>query len=179
MECDARKTLAFEDADSAMMNPTFSIRPMQPGEETQVYELVMRVFDEYVAPDFPPEGVEEFLKFIQPDVLRHRSATDSIALLATLDDEVVGVIELRDLQHISLYFVDQAYMGQGIGRDLWRQALAICRRERPDLSHISVNASLYAVPVYERLGFRQWKPEQVVKGIRFVPMAFTLKQADE
>ena len=50
-------------------------------------------------------------------------------------------------------------------------ALAICRREKPDLVAITVNSSPYAVPIYERLGFRQTKPEQVVDGIRIVPMA--------
>jgi ribosomal protein S18 acetylase RimI-like enzyme len=151
---------------------------MQPGEETRVWELVSRVFDEFVAPDFPREGVEEFLKFIQPDALRERSGRDSFALLATLNDEMVGMIEIRDHDHISLYFVDQAHMGEGIGRELWCRALAICRRERPDLAQISVNSSLYAVSIYEKLGFRQTKPEQMVNGIRFVPMAVTLGEVD-
>lgn len=157
-----------------MTNTDLWFRLMQSGEETRVSDLVFRVFDEFVAPDFPPEGVEEFLRYIQPDVLRQRSATNHFALLAELGDEVVGVIELRDCEHISLYFVDRAHMGRGIGNELWRRALAICRRERPDLAEISVNSSLYAVPIYERLGFRQTKPEQMVNGIRFVPMVMEL-----
>lgn len=156
------------------MNSPIVIRRMQPGEETRVAELVLRVFDEFVAPDFPPEGVEEFRKFVQPDVLGWRLARNHFALLATREDELLGVIEIRDGEHISLYFVDPAHMGQGIGRELWRRALAVCLREKPGLARISVNSSLYAVPVYERLGFRQTKPEQVVNGIRVVPMAISL-----
>lgn len=160
------------------MYESVAFRSLQPGEETRVCELVGRVFDEFVAPDFPPEGIEEFLKFIQPDALRERLGTDSFALLATLDDEVVGVIEIRDHEHISLYFVDQAHMGEGIGRELWCRALAICCQEMPNLVQVSVNSSLYAVPIYEKLGFRQTKPEQVVNGIRFVPMAVTLEEIE-
>ena len=91
---------------------------MQPGEETQISHLVFGVFDEFVAPDFPPEGVEEFLRFIQPEVLRQRSAANHFALLAGLGDEVVGVIEFRDYEHVTLYFVDRTHMGLGIGREL-------------------------------------------------------------
>jgi GNAT superfamily N-acetyltransferase len=152
------------------MNETLSIRPMQPGEETQVCELVTRVFDATVAPDFVPEGIQEFLSFVQPDALQKRSRTGYMTLVATLGDEMVGVIQMKSYHHVSLYFVDQAHMREGIGKALWRRALAICRRERPDLTQITVNSSLYAVPIYEKLGFRQTKPEQVVNGIRFVPM---------
>jgi predicted GNAT family N-acyltransferase len=156
------------------MNTTLSIRLMQPGEETQVCELITQVFDELVAPDFSPEGVEEFLKYVQPDALRERSEANHFALVATLGKQIVGVIELRNHNHISLYFVDQAHLGMGIGKELWRRTLAICRRENPELPHISVNSSPYAVPIYEKLGFRQTKAEQVVHGIRFVPMAIEL-----
>jgi GNAT superfamily N-acetyltransferase len=147
---------------------------MQPGEETRVCDLITRVFNEFVAPDFPPEGIEEFLKFVQPDALRDRSRAGYLTLVATLGDEMVGVIQMKGRDHISLYFVDQAHMGEGIGRDLWRQALGQCRRERPDLAEITVNSSLYAVPIYEKLGFRQTEAEQVVNGIRFVPMVVEL-----
>jgi len=87
---------------------------MRPGEEVEVCELITRVFDEFIAPDFSPEGVDEFLKYIQPDALRERSETDHFTLVATLAEELVGVIEIRNHNHVSLYFVDQAHIGLGI-----------------------------------------------------------------
>ncbi len=148
---------------------------MRPGEETQVCELIARVFDEFIAPDFSPEGVDEFLKYIQPNALQERSETNHFALVAVLAEKLVGVIEIRNHNHVSLYFVDKAHIGEGIGKALWHQALAICRRDNAGLTHISVNSSPYAVPIYEKLGFQQTKAEQVVHGIRFVPMAVELK----
>jgi GNAT superfamily N-acetyltransferase len=130
------------------MNMTLSIRHFHPGEETQVCELVTRVFDELVAPGLVPEGVEEFLSYVQPDSLRERSQTGYMTLVATLGDEMVGVIQIKSHHHVSLYFVDQAHLGKGIGKELWWRALAICRRERPDLAEITVNSSLYAVPIF-------------------------------
>jgi hypothetical protein len=42
------------------------------------------------------------------------------------------------------------------------------------LAQVSVNSSPNAVPIYERLGFASWSPEQTVNGIRFVPMLLEL-----
>lgn len=160
------------------MNTTLSIRLVQPGEETQVCELITRVFDEFIAPNFSPEGVDEFLKYIQPNALRERSETDNFTLVATQGEEIVGVIEIRNHNHVSLYFVDQAHIGLGIGKSLWRWALGICRRDNPELTHISVNSSPYAAPIYEKFGFQQTKAEQGVHGIRFVPMVVELNRED-
>lgn len=157
------------------MTPALSIRKMRPGEETQVSELIARVFDEFVAPDFSPAGVDEFLKYIQPGALRERSETDHFTLVAMLAEMLVGVIEIRNHNHVSLYFVDEAHIGKGIGKALWHQALAVCRRDNAGLTHISVNSSSYAVPIYEKLGFEQTQAEQVVHGIRFVPMVIGLR----
>jgi len=116
-----------------MRVPVF-FRLVQPGEEDQVYELVLLAFDAFVAPDFPPEGVQEFLKYARPEALRQRwSGSEHFALLATQGEQVVGMIEIRNHDHVSMFFVAPAHMGQGIGRALWGRALANCRRERPDL----------------------------------------------
>ena len=84
------------------------------------------------------------------------------------------MIEVRDHDHISLFFVDAPFHQRGIGRELVHRALDICRRNRQDLQRIDVNSSPYAVPVYEKLGFRQAAPEQVKNGIRFIPMVLEL-----
>ena len=158
------------------MSQTFSFQLMQPGQEIRVCDLIIRVFEEWVAPDFSPNGVQEFLKYVQPDALRERSQANHFALVAAMGDAIVGVIEIRNHEHVSLFFVDQEHMGEGIGRELWRRALDICRRENPDVREISVNSSPYAVPIYEKLGFRQTEPERVVDGILFIPMAIELSR---
>ena len=40
---------------------------------------------------------------------------------------------------------------------------------------IDVNSSLWAVPAYEKLGFKQMGPQQELKGIHFVPMVKELE----
>jgi GNAT superfamily N-acetyltransferase len=144
--------------------------PMQPGQEAAVCELILRVFDQFVAPGCTAEGEAEFRRYVEPEALAERAQAGHLVLVAVAGDEIVGAIEMRGCEHLSLLFVDPRYHGRGIGRALWTQALERCRQLKPDLQRISVNSSTYAVPFYRALGFRPDGPEQVRDGIRFVPM---------
>ena len=48
-------------------------RPMRPGEEAVVVDLVLNVFSEFVAPRYSEEGVTEFKKFVTADALAKRA----------------------------------------------------------------------------------------------------------
>ncbi|MEW5958981.1 MAG: GNAT family N-acetyltransferase [Chloroflexota bacterium] len=156
-----------------MDNP-ITYRSMAPGEEEEVCALINRVFDEFIAPGYTPQGILEFRNYVQPEALLERCQTSSFVLVAMGRDKVVGMIELRDNNHLSLLFVDRQYQGRGISRELLHRALNLCRRARPDLTRLTVNSSPYAVPIYEKLGFEPVEPEKVVNGIRFIPMVLRL-----
>ena len=102
------------------MEGAVSYRFMKPGEEAAVCDLVYRVFNEYVAPDYTPEGVREFRRYVRPDQFLRRSWADHFTLVAVEDDEIVGMIEVRNYDHVSLFYVDQARLGTGSGRGLSR-----------------------------------------------------------
>lgn len=157
------------------MTETLQYRPMQMGEENDVCSLVDRVFDEFIAPLYSAEGVQEFRKYVQPKLLQSRSQADHFVLLALAENAIVGMIEVRGNAHISLLYVDSSFQHQGIGRELLRRSLDICLRHRPELREITVNSSPNSVSVYEALGFKARSGEQVVSGIRFTPMALELQ----
>ena len=148
-------------------------RRMKPGEEEAVNELISRTFRSHIAPSYSDEGIREFLNYIEPSVIRERSA-NHVTLVATANKVIVGVIEVRSHDHISLLFVDSAFQRQGIAKELLGCALTISRHERPGLETVDVHSSPNAVPAYESLGFRVERPEQVESGIRFVPMVLQL-----
>jgi ribosomal protein S18 acetylase RimI-like enzyme len=156
------------------MTQAVQYRAMQRGEEDGVSSLVRRVFHKHVAPLFSDQGVREFRRYVTPGAIRHRSDSSHLVLLATVAGRMVGVIELRDYEHVSLLFVDTALQRQGIARELLSEALAICFRHKPHLREVDVNSSPNAVSAYQRLGFRRQGPEQVKNGIRFVPMVLDL-----
>jgi len=159
---------------NASMEASLYYRLMKSGEESAVCALVTRVFNEFVAPDYSDDGVEEFLKYVEPNSLLARSQENHFVLIATLLEEIVGMIEVRDHSHISLLFVDKRFQRIGIGKELLRKSLEVCFSHKQGLSQISVNSSPYAVEVYRKLGFRRQGPRQTVQGICFDPMVLDL-----
>ena len=149
-------------------------RPIEPGEEHTVIDLVARSFRKFVASDCSREGVEEFFKYAQADSLYIRTKTGHDVLVAEIHNQIVGMIEVRDYEHISMFFVEETFHNSGIVKELLRRSLEVCRSNVPDLCRLSVNASLYAVRIYRHLGFRRKAPQQLEKGIRFVPMVLEL-----
>lgn len=144
-----------------------TIRKLTPEEYQPALELVWRVFLEFESPDYTQEGIDEFYSSIHDK--------DYLSMLtvygAYVSGVLAGVIATRSLGgHVALFFVDKQYQRQGIGRALFRAALADCH-----FDSMTVNSSPYAVEVYHRLGFSDTDVEQTVKGLRFTPMKLTIK----
>ena len=80
---------------------------------------------------------------------------------------LVGVVGMRERTHLQYLFVSTPYQRAGLARRLWDQA----RRQADRASgRYTVNASSYAVPAYERLGFGTVGAVQEKDGVRFQPM---------
>lgn len=126
-------------------------------------KLVFDVFMEFEAPEYSEEGVEEFR-----NTLDDESFIGKLKFYgAFMNDELSGVLAMREPQHISLFFVKAEHQQKGIGRKLFE-------RMKKDyvLKSFTVNSSPFAVKIYEQLGFSAASSEQVIKGIRFTPMIY-------
>lgn len=64
----------------------------------------------------------------------------------------MDVIALRGNSHDYHLFVAQAFQRKGLGRSLWRRVYQAAL-EAGNNWRFTVNSSVSAVPVYERLGF--------------------------
>ncbi|HON79549.1 MAG TPA: GNAT family N-acetyltransferase, partial [Spirochaetota bacterium] len=127
------------------------------------------------APDYSREGIDEFLKYVREnDILERVIEGNHYIYIALQGRTVVGVIEIREYRHISLFFVNGKYHRRGIGSLLMKNALELCRVMNPLLLRLSVNSSPFAVPVYEKLGFNIEADEMEKNGIRFTPMSYLL-----
>ncbi|MEM8675129.1 MAG: GNAT family N-acetyltransferase [Cyanobacteria bacterium P01_G01_bin.67] len=120
------------------------------------------------------KGFRSFITIIQPSAFYARAQTNHFSLISLKQDKIVGVIEMRDYNHVSLLFVAPEFQHQGIAKELLRQALEICSDNKSILSEISVHSSSYAVLIYERLGFDRARERQVRNGISFFPMVLKL-----
>jgi len=144
-------------------------RFMKGGEEAQVCALVERVFREFLAPDYGPEGIHVFFEFANPQSMAQRAGPEQVIVVAEQGAEIVGMIEMRGCDHIALLFV--SHRRQGIAKELLRRAVQECRHREPEVRRITVNSSPFAEPIYRRMGFAATGPVQEKKGILFVPMA--------
>jgi len=148
---------------------------MKPGEEEKVANFVWCVFEEFEASGYKPEGINEFRKFILPEKIKVCCESGKNFILCCKDmDEIVGVISIRESSHISLLFVKKEYQRRGIARRLFELALEKCCTVKPNLQIITVNSSLYAVGIYEKMGFEATDSEQEKDGIIFTPMKLTV-----
>jgi len=139
------------------------------GELEKALALVDAVFDEFEANEFLPQGVEHFHSFNKPEIVRPKLASDEMQMWLALSDEtIVGVIALRSINHICMFFVDSKYHRQGVGKMLFhivRDYLCGLNKE-----FVTVYSSPYAVPVYERLGFVRVAEEKLISAMRCNPM---------
>lgn len=103
------------------------IRRMKNGEEGIVCRLAVEVFSEFVAPLYTQDGVSEFLRYIDPDLMSKRAKSNHFVLMAESDNRLVGIIEVRDFNHISLLFVLRESQRKGIAKQLLNEALNTSR----------------------------------------------------
>jgi GNAT superfamily N-acetyltransferase len=158
------------------MSDKVLIREMHEGEEAGACQLITESFNEFIAPGYSDEGVDEFLKYVNPDSMRERLADNSFALIAIADDLMTGIIEARSNNHIALLYVKKDYHRRGIAKKLLESAIKKCRQFDNTVDEIAVNSSPYAVRIYEKLGFTGVDAEKTVNGIRFTPMKLKLQE---
>ena len=95
-----------------------NLRPLDPGEAATASQLVVKVFNRFVAPHFPPEGREEFLSYATPEALAQRLSQGNLMLAAWNGASLAALVEMREPGHIALFFTEGDLQGQGLGKRL-------------------------------------------------------------
>ena len=137
----------------------------------RVSALVTALSDEFIVGEFPPHGRTRFLDEHSPTEVSRRLAGDFRFYLAEDDNDLVGVAAIRGNAHLYYLFISKPHQGTGLARRLWSQvkddSIAL-----GNTGIFTVNASNYAVPKYEGLGFRRTEPTQEKNGVLYNPMRF-------
>jgi len=141
-------------------------------------ELVNDVFNEFVAGDYSPEGQKTFYDYLEhkDEELARDLEMGHKKMWGYYDgEEIVGVISVRDLYHISLLFVSKEFQKRGIATELFKTVVEFLKEIQNDSPlEITVNSSPYAVEIYKKLGFNETDTEQESNGIRFMPMKIAI-----
>jgi len=143
----------------------YTYNELDTGRLYETLVMVRDVFMEFEAPDYSEEGIDEFLRFLEPDEILDKLMKNDLRIwTCDYEGEVVGMIAAFD-DHINLLFVKGTFHRRGIARQLIDIMIDFYKP-----SELTVNSSPYAVEAYKRMGFIETDVEQIVSGIRYIPM---------
>ncbi len=145
---------------------------MGNGEEQETYELIVRVFNNYVAPVYSKNGVGKFLSMISPAGLRDmKNGKSSFVILAKDQNKIIGMLSVINENHIALIFVDPENQKKGVGKNLISKAIKICLSRNTSIFSITVSSSPNSKSFYKAIGFEIQGDEIDENGMRFTPMS--------
>ena len=145
------------------------IRPIQEADFPAAAELMRSLSLEFVLQDSAPEAIATFLAANDAQGLRKFAAGGIVYHVAMLDERLVGFVAVREHKHLYHMFVERSLHGHGIGRALWAVAYQ-CALDAGGDGTFTVNASDFAVPAYEAMGFLRSAPRLCLKGLYANPM---------
>lgn len=145
------------------------IRPIEHSDVAAVAAMFRALAIEFIVHESPPEAAATFLRDNDEEGFLGFLRLGHAYHVAEVDGELAGFIAVRERQHLYHMFVAKKFHGRGIARALWNVARRAAIVAGGDGS-FTVNASNYALPVYEAMGFERTAPMQCVNGLYFNPM---------
>lgn len=145
------------------------IRPIEHTDIPATAALFRALATEFIVHESPPEVAATFLRDNDEQGFHRFLLNGFVYHVAEIDGEIAGFIAVREYKHLYHMFVAKKYHGRGIASALWE----VARRaavEGGGSGDFTVNASNYALPVYEAMGFERTAPMQCVNGLYFNPM---------
>lgn len=148
------------------------IRPLDNNDIPAIAALMRALSDEFIVHECSADAAAFFTRENDESGIRGFVSNGMAYYVAETDDAIVGFLALRDNRHVFHMFVDKAYHRQGIAAALW-QAARTAAREAGNPGTFTVNASNYAVSVYEKMGFVRTADMQSENGIFYNPMQYS------
>ena len=153
------------------MDSSIEFREATVDDAPRISALLTALAEAFIVGEFSTEGrlhllahfgVAEMEKRLEADEFRFQVAEDGVVL--------AGVVGVRAGTHLQYLFVARSHQRSGLARRLWELARLEAIRGGNAAGRFTVKASAYAVPAYERLGFRSVGPVKEANGVRFQPM---------
>lgn len=158
-----------------MTGKPYKIRWARTDEWVPAMKMIWRTFLKYEGREYKEEGVRSFLEFITDETLYAAFLRGEYLLMVALDKgRIIGAGSLRDCNHLSLLFVDEAYQRKGVGSAILRKLCAYLKKEAGE-QRISLQAAPGAVNFYRKQGFCAVQPEKEYSGIRVTLMEKVFK----
>ena len=149
------------------MSPPISIRHAVVTDAADISKLIVSTSEICCFSKAAP-CPDWYLYSIQNQAIETLIASDRmIFLLAVNDQAIAGVLAIEGKSSIKYFFVYPDQQKIGVGQLLWQFA----KNSGVFGEILKVRSSLFAVPIYERLGFKSTEPPNCFNGVHFQPMA--------
>mgnify|MGYP003537655052 CR=1 FL=1 len=160
------------------MDDGILIRKAEMADWEETMAMTWKTFMKFEAADYGVEGVDNFRNFIADPMLRRMFLLGTYHMfVATHFGKIIGMVSLRDKNHISLLFVDEAYHRKGIGRRLI-DTIGAFSKEEYGKEEITVNAAPYGFGFYRKVGFYSTSPLLTNGGIKYTSMKKEIGEKD-
>lgn len=147
------------------MSDALTIREATPADAPGIAALIESLAGFFLLDPADRSAAAPFFETIAPAAIAGSIADGRLRYhLAERGGELLGVVGVRDGTHLYHLFVAERAHRQGIALRLWE----VARAASPGC--VTVNSSLFAVPLYERLGFRAAGERQEKHGTAWLPM---------
>ena len=148
----------------------YEIRWARAEEWIPAIRMIWQTFLRYEGKDYSEEGIRNFFNFITGGELYALFLKGEYPLMVALDmGMIIGAGSVRNGNHLSLLFVEEAYHHRGVGSMILGKLCAYLEKERGQ-HYMTVQAAPHAVDFYRKQGFRAICPEAEYRGIRVTPM---------
>ncbi|MDN3648536.1 GNAT family N-acetyltransferase [Reinekea marina] len=146
------------------------IKPLLKSDLAEAITVIKASFETYVKPSWSQNAIEAFYtKDIAIDKLKSLLDSDNICLKCTVDDCISGVLLFSSKRKLAYLFVSPEENGKGIAKKLFDAAKL---QVDDSVDYIELASTEYAVPVYEKLGFRKSANAFLYNDCTFQPMVY-------
>jgi GNAT superfamily N-acetyltransferase len=148
------------------MSPPISIRHALVIDAADISKLIVSTSETCCFSEAAP-CPDWYRNSIQTQAIATLIASESMVFLVAVHEQAMaGVLAIEGKSSIKYFFVHPAQQKMGIGQLLWQFA----KNSGTFGETLKVRSSLFAVPVYERLGFKTTEPPGCFNGLHFQPM---------
>lgn len=149
-----------------MTGMPYEVRWARTEEWRPVMRMIWRTFLRFEGREYTEEGIRNFYNFITGDELYTLFLKGEYPLMVALDaGNIIGAGSVRNRNHLSLLFVEEAYQCRGIGSTILARLCEYLKTEAGE-RYMSLQAAPVAVNFYRKQGFRAVRPEVEYGGIR-------------
>ncbi len=153
------------------------IRKYMKSDARAVAALISRTYSQFCRVEGTESAVQGYIDYYNPsgksdDELDALFSQTPFRLIAVATQKIVGILRAKE-NRITNLFVDGDHHRQGIAKRLVCRFEEVCQTE--GFTEIVLRGSLYAIPFYESLGYKNTTGIQVFRGLKIQPMKKKLK----